>query len=114
MAAIDMTQRLKFLGVTGNLTPLPGCPAIVVSHDVFVPEHMRHNGVGTQACRARIEQCNFLGWDVIMCTAREDNSAEIAILKKNDWKKVHSFKSSRNGAWIGVWLRNTNPYEGAS
>lgn len=99
------------MGANGSLTPLPGCPAVVVSHDVYVTEQNRGKGVGTAANSVRTEIAHELGYDVILCTVRADNEPQKKLLKKNNWNRVHSFQSSRNQAWLEIWLRNTNPYE---
>jgi hypothetical protein len=98
--------RVVHLRVPGELTSLPGCSQIVVSHDVFVPNHLRGNGLGKLSHFDRLDQMRTLGYDVAMCTANLSNAAQLHILEGSDWLRVFQFKSSKTGNDVGVFMKH--------
>lgn len=81
-----LTQRIvkdDFVAVyySGEVTPLPGCPDIAVSHGLYC-----HNGPGSgaghKAAQERMLQIKELGYSAVLCTVVVDNHAQIKILTK--------------------------------
>lgn len=98
-------MRVNFSGVVGELTTLPGCSQIGVSHSVFVPEHLRGNGLGK---KANIDRVNFakteLGYDGLVCTVDDENLAQVNVMISCGWQKAFTFKSSKTGHSVSLWF----------
>lgn len=84
-----LTQRVvnkDFVGLyySGEISPMPGCPDIAISHAVYC-----HNGSGggggRKAMQQRLLQIKELGYSAVMCTVADTNSIQIAILEKEGW-----------------------------
>ena len=87
-------MRIAFNGVYGEITSMPGCSQVAISHGVFVPANSRKCGMGKLAHKARLEYAkNHLGYDYILCTVESTNIVQIRILDKYGWKKLDEFKS---------------------
>jgi hypothetical protein len=81
----------------GELSPLPGCGQVVVSHAAFVfPEH-RGKGKGAGEHRTRLEAMKKMGYDYALCTVVKGNSKQEAILDKMGWEELAIFDSSYTG-----------------
>lgn len=74
-----------------ELTPFPGCHAIVVSTHAFVNVTERGKGFGQKLHKERLQLACDLGHDYILCTVRSDNLKQIHILEKNGWKELDKF-----------------------
>lgn len=96
-----MTNRMNFKGVFGELTTLPGCSQVVVSHGVYTPKYRRGKGFGTAALAERIEYASLeLGYDYMLCTVREDNISEQRVLGSKGFIRLDKFLSSNTGHMI--------------
>lgn len=49
-------MRLNIGGVVGEITTLPGCSTVCVSHGVYIPKDKRGQGMGTEANMMRQDQ----------------------------------------------------------
>lgn len=96
-------MRYNLGGVVGELTSLPGCSQIVVSHGVFVARNERRKGLGTTAGLARRKLIAELGYDLMLCTVDASNSAQLAVLGKTGWHQLTSFISSKTGHTLELW-----------
>lgn len=97
-------MRYQVLGVPGELTTLPGCSQVVVSHGVYVPKEERGKGVGTNANIERQKLAlEELGYDMMLCTVRAHNIAEKKILIKTGWSFLTRFLSRNTGVEIELW-----------
>jgi predicted GNAT superfamily acetyltransferase len=77
-----------------ELTPLPGCGQVVVSHASFIYEEKRGKGAGKAAHARRLSVIEKLGYDFALCTVVKGNEAQERILAGAGWKELASFKSS--------------------
>lgn len=89
--------------VIEEIDNLPGCSQIAVSHGVFVPKEHRGTGKGGDAHTERLATMSDLGYDYALCTVDAANTAQIKILKKNNWKKLDKFVSSKTGHKIALY-----------
>lgn len=89
-----------------ELNPLPGCSQMVVSNHAFVYPNHRGKGHGSQNHKLRLLRAGAMGYDAIMCTVRNDNEAQIAILEKNKWKHVFGFFNTETGHQLRVYMRH--------
>jgi hypothetical protein len=92
-------------GVIGELTSLPGCSQVAVSHSVFVPEG-RDKGAGRNAnkerCRIAFEE---LGYDGLLCTVADNNAAQIKIMEANGWEYLTGFLSRKTGNGVSLYFK---------
>jgi Acetyltransferases, including N-acetylases of ribosomal proteins len=88
-----------------ELNPFPGSNQIVVSNHAFIYPKLRGQGYGSRQHRARLNMARNLGYDVIMCTVREDNAIERHILFKFGWNNVLVFNSTETGHKLCVYTR---------
>ena len=90
-------------GVPGELTTLPGCSQVVVSHSVFVPLSERGKGKGKSSNLARQQACRVLGYDLMVCTVDLNNLFQIKCLESNGWTLLISFVSNKTGHTVGLY-----------
>jgi ribosomal protein S18 acetylase RimI-like enzyme len=88
-----------------ELNPFPGCNQIVISNHAFVYPEKRGKGHGTQNHLLRVERATNLGYDLILCTVREDNRKEKHILNKEGWQFLTCFLNSETGHEIELWSK---------
>lgn len=89
-----------------ELNPFPGCNQIVVSNHAFIyPEHRGH-GHGKRQHTERLAMAKWLGYDLMLCTVRADNEAELHILRINNWIVERDFISKETGHKVQLWSRN--------
>lgn len=89
--------------VFGELDSLPGCSQIVVSHSVFSVSPVKGNGSGKKAHAERLAYMRSLGWDYALCTVNSENKAQLAILKRFQWKHLDSFTSDKTGHLVYLY-----------
>lgn len=90
----------------GEVDSLPGCSQIAVSHGVFVPKALRHQGRGKVANEKRLVTFKQeLGYDYVLCSVSEHNVAEIHILEQNGWSKLDEFLSSKTDHKVYLYGR---------
>lgn len=95
--------RYAHEGASYQLTELPGCDQVVVSHGAFVPTHIRGKGIGDRAHKHRLSHIKELGFDYAVCTVDAANVAQIKILTKNGWHKLQEFVSSKTAHTVQLW-----------
>ena len=102
---IQRSQVPAGITFSGEVTPLPGCPDIAVSHAVYC-----HSGAGSgggkQANRLRCEQIKALGYSAVMCTVVSTNEAQLRILRDLGWQEVAiPVSNKRTGSSILVFIK---------
>lgn len=99
-------MRTKECGVFGELTTMPGCSQVGISHAVFVPEAERGKGKATEANKRRLVHMKYdYGYDYALCTVDLSNHAQLVVLAKNKWRQLDSFTSSKTGHLVGLFGR---------
>lgn len=99
-------MRQNLGGVIGELSTLPGCTQIAVSHGVFVPPENRGKGLGTWANTERTRVAHDLGYDYILCTVDSANVAQCKVMQKNGWVVLSTFKSRKTSHWVLLYGRS--------
>lgn len=89
-----------------EVSDLPGCPQVAVSHNVFLLPQFRGIGLGHKFMRHRLGTIRDLGYNCVLATVDKYNGAEIATLEKARWENVKLFESSRTDNNINIWLRD--------
>lgn len=90
-------MRINISGVIGEISTLPGCTQVAVSHGVFVPEEMRGKGLGKSANTIRQQEMKRLGYDYALCTVEDSNVAQKGVMYANEWKPLGDFLSRKTG-----------------
>lgn len=88
-----------------ELNPLPGCNQVVVSNHAFIYHKHRGFGHGARQHEERLQKATEMGYNLIMCTVKSDNVAEIHILKSHGWKRTHTFQSTETLHFLEVWMK---------
>lgn len=96
-------MRVKCGNQVGELTSLPGCSQIAVSHDVFSLD--KNAGRGSESNQERLNLCSNLGYDVVMCSVNSKNEKQLKILSNNDWSFAFDFLSSKTGHTVSVFYK---------
>lgn len=102
------------VGVIGSyeLSPMPGCSVVGISHGLTIEPSHRGKGYGRSAMEDRIRQAVASGFQVLVCTVREGNEPEERILQKFQFKVVSHFDNPRSGNRVRLWIKNiTDPYD---
>lgn len=89
-----------------NLTQLPGCCGVVVSHGSWLDPNKRGIGLGEYFHKERLNLAEYLGYSCMVATTTDQNKAEQHILEKNGWKKVHTFENYRTGNVVQIWIKD--------
>lgn len=99
-------MRIAFNGVYGEITSMPGCSQVAISHGVFVPSNSRKAGMGKLAHKQHLEYAKKdLGYDYILCTVESTNLVQIHILEKYEWEKLSEFKSNKSEHTVCLYGR---------
>ncbi len=85
-----------------SLVPMIGCPPVAVSTGVKVSEKFRKLGIGHLMNEMRLDIAKQWGYSLVLCTDREDNVAQQAVLKKNGWKKLDGFVNPVNKKTVAL------------
>ena len=89
-----------------ELNPFPGCNQIVISnHGVVFKEH-RGQGHGQANHQLRVERAIDMGYDLMLCTVKADNAAEIHILNSHGWTRLDTFLNSESGSIICLFSKH--------
>lgn len=104
---MEINMRITIDDVHGELTTLPGCTQVVVSHGVFIPKHLKGMGKGKSANKQRKQVAFELGYDYMLCTVDQANKAQVHILESNGWKLLDSFTSSKTENTVLLYGVNT-------
>ena len=89
-----------------DLTPLPGCPQVIVSTHVFIHPQFRGQGHGKIQHEARLKEMVRLGYDYALCTVRSDNEPQLRILARQSWKALDSFNNTVSGHHVMIFGRS--------
>lgn len=106
-----LLMRYQHEGTYGEVTTLPGCSQVAVSHSVFRPSCSRGSGRDTEGMLERLRMMfEDLGYDYVLCTVDASNARQIHMLEKNGWRRLDWFKSSKTEHTVELW--GTNNYTG--
>ena len=86
-----------------ELNPFPGSNQIVISNHAFIKPEFRGQGLGKIQHLERLRKAKDLGYDLIICTVREDNYVEKHILGKFNWAFMRRFRSSETDHLVEMW-----------
>ncbi len=100
-----MTRYMSQYGYY-EFNTFPGCAQLIVSNHAFIKKEHRGKGFGQQQQLNKLNLAAELGYNCIICTVKETNTPEKAILKKNGWKHVHTFFNTESGCNIEIHVRD--------
>lgn len=95
-----------------DLTPIPGCSVVAISHHLSIdPEH-RGKGLGKRAQQERLAMARSMGLQLLLATVVEGNKPQERILEGSGWKRVSHFDNPKTGNRVVLWSKNlTDPYD---
>lgn len=97
-------MRTNFNGVYGEISSMPGCSQIGISHGVFLPKALRGAGIAKAANATRTAfMRDELGYDYALCTVDQTNEPQNAIMRKRGWIILDTFVSSRTGHVVHLY-----------
>lgn len=103
---LRMTQRFANEYGTCQITALPGCPQVAVSHSVFVLPQFRRQGKGDENHKKRLQRMKDLHYDYVLCTVNHTNESEGRNLRDNGWVKISCFTSSNTEHVVDIYGRH--------
>ena len=68
-----------------ELSPLPGCAQIVVSHNAFMFMDHRGKGLATNENKLGLAEMRRLGYDYAIATVQGKNTPQNKVLRNNGW-----------------------------
>lgn len=86
-----------------ELTSLPGCNQIVISHHAFINPEFRGKGLGHKTHAKRLDIIRNLGYDYALCTTAASNVPQRKILEAAGWKQLDQFKNSETNNEVIIW-----------
>lgn len=89
-----------------QLTPMPGCHAVLISHDSWLDKDKQGFGLGDYFHKERLKLAQDANISCMTCTVEEQNKVEKHILTKNGWTKVHTFHNKHTDHEVGLWVKN--------
>ena len=84
-----------------TIKPFPDCSLFMLSTGSYVGPDHRRKGIATLLYKHKRRIARDMGAEQLMATVRNSNVAEIACLKKNNWKKIGGTEG------VGVWVTTT-------
>lgn len=99
-------MRYRVGQVIGEISSLPGCSQIGISHTLFVPKEQRGKGEAKKVFQLR-ERLFFekLGYDLMLCTVVSTNKAQIRLMETNGWAEIASFESSKTDNKVSLYCK---------
>lgn len=94
-------MRFSAFNVHGEITTLPGCSQIGVSHAVYSKDPGKGNGKAANEARQKF--MSDMGYDYALCTVDAANARQIAIMEKNGWTHLDGFLSSKTGHSVRIY-----------
>lgn len=88
-----------------DLNPFPGCNSLVISNHAFIYKKHRGQGRGDNNHKLRLKRAKEMGYSAMVCTVAANNGPQLAIMKKNDWKKVFEFYSQETEHYVEMWAK---------
>lgn len=87
-----------------ELYEMPHCCGIMVSCGSCVQRSMRGKGLGGLLNEVRESIGRSLGYTIMLCTDKSDNTPQRKILQKNRWQDIYAFtnKRTRNNLLISI------------
>lgn len=76
---------------TFEMTQLPGCCGVCVSHGAWVNTQFRGKGLGTALNQLRKNIARANGYGLLICTDLRNNLNQRKVLKVNGWADLTSF-----------------------
>ena len=108
-------KPIRFDGVevgVYHLAPMPGCPAVGILHGSVIYPQFRNKGYGKESHVEKYMEAQRLGFEVLFCTTKADNTPEIRILEHWKWKRLRTFDNPKTGNTVVLWMKHlTDPYE---
>lgn len=94
-----------------ELTNMPGCAKIGISHGLVIhPEH-RGKGYATKAHAERLEQAKKLGYRYLMATIVEGNKPQMHLLRKFKWREHGTLFNEKTDHVVTLWIKDLcDPY----
>lgn len=97
-------MRQNINGFVGEITTLPGCSQVGVSHSVFALPDVRGKRFGSATNRHRQETAfGYLAYDYMLCTVESTNLVQKNILTQNGWMFLDQFISRKTGHTVELW-----------
>src|SRR6266850_4093526 len=87
-------DKIKF-----SLTFMPGNRRVLISHGVEVFFAFRGMGLGTEMCKVREQLARKAGVTLLLATVRDDNSAELRVLERCEWKRLTHNEANNCSLW---------------
>lgn len=94
-----------YSSATGALSLLRGNSSVVVFHRLRVTPASRGQGIGRAMHLLRLSIAREYGASLALCTVRNDNAAERAILTRHGWSISASFVNPQ-GHLVSLWARS--------
>lgn len=88
-----------------TLSQQSGCCGALVSHNTYVYEPHRGQGVGQAILDLKEAIAKEFGYSTLVATVDLKNKAEVHILQKHGWSKGWEFKNDRTGNLIGFFFK---------
>lgn len=88
-----------------NITTVPGCSTLCISHGVQVFPQFRGKGHGKRNMALRLARMKAMGYSHVLCTVRKDNEIEVGMLLNNNWKFLYSFDNPKTSNRVMLWIK---------
>lgn len=89
-----------------QLSFLPGCKGIIVSHALEVSEDYRQRGIANALMAVKILMASELGAAKLIATVVKDNSVQRKLMNRHGWELLEQFKNKRTGNTVLVFDRD--------
>jgi hypothetical protein len=99
---VRLVQRLFQRVFVGELSTMPGCDSIAISHGVF--RQHGEEGFGTAAAFERLMQIKELGYSATLCTVNLANLKELKILENTGWQQIANFTNPKTNHDVGLFF----------
>jgi hypothetical protein len=88
--------------ISFNLTEMPHCCGLIVSHGVYVGYSFENKGIGKAIHECRLQIMRDLGYSCAICTDENGNTPQEKILKRFKWKTVHTFLNDNSDNEVNI------------
>lgn len=89
-----------------KLAEMPGCCGLAISYNAEIHPDVQGFGLGEHFHKERLELISRFGYSCAICTVTEQNTKQIELLLKNNWRRVHSFINRRTRNVVQIWVKD--------
>lgn len=97
-----------------NMVQIPGCCGLDVSYHTNVRSEYNKKGIAQDLMQLKIEIAKHYNYSCLICTTMMSNVAQVHVLEKTGWKRLHTFRNKKTTNVVGIYTLDIRENDTAS